>query len=113
MEPTEESKKSDAEISAILREEDSEFDKIVPPELLREWEPTRIYLWRLSKMKLISDDAIFVESSAGGYFRSPVASVDFDVERINAFIDAFLIGCFGTPSVSAVVRSSLPPTEPP
>jgi len=113
MEPTEESKKSDAEISAILREEDSEFDTIVPPELLREWEPTRIYLWRLSKMKLISDDAIFVESSAGGYFRSPVASVDFDVERINAFIDAFLIGCFGTPSAPAVVRSSLPPTEPP
>lgn len=91
---TEESKKSDEEIAAILREEDPDFYKVMPPHIIKAMEPTSIYLWRMKKMKVISDDAIYVEQAKGGYFRSPVASLDFDLERLNAFIDAFLIACF-------------------
>ncbi len=44
----------------------------------------------MGKLKLISDDVIRVEQPEGrGYVRLPVASMDFDVEKINAFIDAF------------------------
>jgi len=93
---TEESKKSDAEIAAILREEDPEFYELFPPNLIKDWERTQIYNWRISRMKLITDDAIYVEKTGSGYLRSPVASIDFDLERVNSFIDAFLVGCFSS-----------------
>ena len=93
---TEESKKSDAEIAAVLREEDPEFYELFPPNLIKDWERTQIYNWRISKMKLITDDAIYVEKTGSGYLRSPVASIDFDLERVNSFIDAFLVGCFSS-----------------
>ena len=93
---TEESKKSDDEIAAILREEDPELYEVLPPDLIKEFEPVAISNWRLDKMNVISDDVIYVEEAQGGYFRSPIASIDFDVERVNAFIDAFLVACFGT-----------------
>lgn len=99
---TDESKKSDAEIAAILRKEDPETYRVLPPDLIRAVAPVLIDNWRLSKMKVITDDAIYVERADGsGYFRNPVASIDFDLERVNAFIDAFLVGCFGQPPPAA------------
>ena len=54
-----------------------------------------IFNGRMDKMKVVSDDVINVEKPEGGYFRQPVASIDFDIDRLNAFVDAFLIACFG------------------
>jgi len=45
---------------------------------------------------LWTDDAIYVQQAGGGgYWRPPVASLDYDPERLNAFVDAFLISVFG------------------
>ena len=55
----------------------------------------------MSRMKKITDDAIYVEKAEGGYIRSPVASLDFDLEMLNAFIDAFLVACFSQPPAAS------------
>ncbi len=86
---TPESRKSDEEIAAILRAETPGFYERFP-----DWEASAIWLWRVNHMKVVSDDAIYVEQPSGSYFRSPVTSIDFDLERLNAFIDAFLCVCF-------------------
>ena len=57
-------------------------------------------------MKVISDDTIYVEQADGGYFRPPVASLDYDLERLNAFVDAFLIACFAKPDPAGTVEVS-------
>lgn len=96
---TDESKKADDEILAILRQEHREFYEVVPAHVMRGMEPILIRNWRMSKMKVLSDDAIYVEQpDGGGYLRHPVTSIDFDLEMLNAFIDAFLIACFGRSS---------------
>ena len=92
---TTESKKSDEEIAEILRAEDPDFYKIMPAELVKEYEAVMISNWRVDKMKVVSDDVINVEKPEGGYLRQPAASIDFDLERLNAFVDAFLVACFG------------------
>jgi hypothetical protein len=94
VEDTAESKKPDEEIAAILRKEDPNFDKFLPQHLVKEFEAMMVFNWRIDKMKVVSDDVINVEKAEGGYLRQPVASIDFDIERLNAFIDGFLIGCF-------------------
>jgi hypothetical protein len=92
---TEESKKPDDEILAILRQEDPEIYEILPAHVVKALEPMLIQNWRLARMKVVSDDAIYVEQPDGsGYFRQPVTSIDFDLEMLNAFVDAFLVGCF-------------------
>ena len=98
---TEESKKSDAEIAAIIRAEEREFLASIPPALVPSFEATLISNWRFAKMKVETDDAIYVENpTGGGYFRGPVVSVDFDLEMLNAFVDAFLVACFSKRGLS-------------
>jgi hypothetical protein len=97
MAETEESKKTDEQIAAILREEEPDR-KGLPADVYKTLEPLLISNWRISKLRLINDDVIRVEQPDGrGYLRHPVASIDFDIARINAFIDAFLVGCFSHP----------------
>ena len=92
---TDESRKPDTEILEILREEDPDLFAVFPAHFMKAMEQMLIQNWRLDKMKVISDDAIYVEQAdGGGYFRQPVLSIDHDLERLNAFIDAFLVGCF-------------------
>ena len=91
---TVDSQKSDEEIAAILRTEDPDFF-VKYETYTRQMLPTAIYVWRVNHMKVITDDAIYVEHASGGYFRPAVTSIDFDLEMLNAFIDAFLFACFG------------------
>jgi hypothetical protein len=80
--------------------EDPDFYKGLPQRFVKDVERMRIENWRHDKMKIVSDDVINIEKAEGGYLRHPVASIDFDLARINAFIDAFLVGCFDTSSAS-------------
>lgn len=93
MSSTPESQKSDDEIVAILKEEDPVF-YVKDEAYTRHMMPTAIYLWRVNHMKVVMDDAIYVEHPSGGYFRPAVTSIDYDLEMLNAFVDAFLITCF-------------------
>jgi hypothetical protein len=93
---TEESKKGDEEILAVLREEESEFLASLPPEVVAPVEAMLVSNWRHGRMKVENDDAIYVQdpTTGGGYFRAPVVSIDYDLQMLNAFIDAFLFACF-------------------
>jgi len=92
---TEESRKSDEDILAIVREEEREFLASIPPEWAPSIEANLIWRWRDAKRKIQSDDVIYVENPAGGgYLRGPVVSIDFDLDMLNAFVDAFLVACF-------------------
>jgi hypothetical protein len=93
---TKESKQTDEQILAIVREEEQEFLESLPPDVRPSFEATLVYNWRQNRMKVENDDVIYVQdpTTGGGYFRGPVVSIDFDLQMLNAFIDAFLFACF-------------------
>ena len=86
---------SDEEIIASVREEEREFLASLPPDVVGSIEATLVSNWRHARTKVENDDAIYVQDPAtgGGYFRGPVVSIDYDLEMLNAFIDAFLFAC--------------------
>lgn len=92
---TPDSEKSDEEIIAILKEEDPvlhvKYEAFSKPLLGHA-----IFQWRVRHMRLVTDDAIYVEDTTGAsYIRPGATSIDADVEMLNVFIDAFLFTCFG------------------
>jgi len=93
LEETQESRKSDEEIIAILKVEDP-IVWVTDEAYTRHLLPTAIYLWRVRHMTVVTDDAIYVEDPSGSYFRPAVTSIDADLEMLNAFVDAFLFSCF-------------------
>lgn len=94
VEHTAESQKSDEEILQIARQENAEMYHFMPSELVELFEPQLIYHWRMSKMKIMAPNVVVIEKETGGYFRSPIISLDFDLNMLNAIIDAFLVGLF-------------------
>jgi hypothetical protein len=87
---TEESKKTDAEIQEILRREDPEWYESMRPEAIAAFEPQRIWLWRLEKMKVLGENMVFVRRGETAYMRGPVVSIDADLQTLNEIVDAFL-----------------------
>lgn len=96
LEDTPESRKTDDEILAILKAEDPNFF-VRNEAYTRSMFPSFIWLWRVKHMTVITDDAIYVELPSRGYIRAAAISIDWDLGMLNAFIDAFLISCFGHP----------------
>ena len=92
---TEESRKTDAEIAAILREEDPEFYALFTEPMIRAFEPGRIEHWRHWKRRTLATNAVVVKKESEGYIRFPVTSIDHDLMMLNAVIDAFLVRLFG------------------
>lgn len=92
---TEDSKRTDEEIRAILRKERAISYVLFPPEMIEREEPLWIWHWRLSKMKIVAHNMSTVTGKNGIYMRDPVRSVDYDMERLTAVLDAFLICLLG------------------
>ena len=62
-------------------------------------ERARDYMVRLpDRMQRIAPSQVFIKTENGGYMWDPVVSVDHALERLNAVIDAFLVGLFGKDS---------------
>ena len=99
---TEDSKKSDEEILAIIKEEDPDslmLDFHIPPQILSpetvKWiQQNAIFRWRLDKMKVLMSHTVLIKGKCGDYFRSPVVSVDYDLSMLTAIMDAFVIKLF-------------------
>ena len=92
---TEESQKTDAEIAAILREEDPEFYALFTEPMIKAFEPQKIEHWRHWKRRTLATNAVVVKKESEGYIRFAVTSIDHDLMMLNAVIDAFLVGLFG------------------
>jgi hypothetical protein len=91
---TEESRKTDAEISEILRKEEPQFYSLFPDELLKVFEPQKIGHWRHWKRRTIATNAVVVKKESGAYIRLAVMSIDHDLEMLNAAVDAFMVRLF-------------------
>ncbi len=102
VEDTEESTKSDEEILVLVKEEYADFYMDLPPELMQQLEPSLINQWRLQNMQIISEGVVFIERKGRRYMRNTVVSIDYDIERLNAVLDAFLVTLF---------RKSIPPSN--
>ncbi|MDO8479861.1 MAG: hypothetical protein Q7W02_27435 [Candidatus Rokubacteria bacterium] len=91
---TEESQKTDAEIAAILREEDPKFYALFPEPMIRILGPLKISHWRLWKLRTLATNAVVVKKESEAYIRFAVMSIDDDLMMLNAVIDAFLVRLF-------------------
>jgi len=94
VEETEESTKSDEEILSLVKEEYADFYMDLPPELMKQFEPSLINQWRLQNRRIIAEGVVFIERKGRRYMRNPVVSIDYDIERLNAVLDAFLVTLF-------------------
>ncbi|MGH7307058.1 MAG: hypothetical protein ACREK6_00010 [Candidatus Rokuibacteriota bacterium] len=93
---TEESRKTDDEIRAILHREDPALYRLFSGAMLEEFERQSIEHWRFERLRKIATNAVVVSKEAGGYIRFPVDSVDHDLQMLNGAIDAFLVALFGS-----------------
>lgn len=91
---TEDSQRTDAEIAAILREEDPEFYRLFHESMIKTFEPMKIDHWRHWKRRTLATNAVVVKKESEGYIRFAVTSIDHDLMMLNAVIDAFLVRLF-------------------
>jgi hypothetical protein len=91
---TAESQKTDAEIAAILREEDPKFYALLPEPMIKAFERQKIEHWRHWKRRTLATNVVVVKKESGAYIRFAVMSVDHDLMMLNAVIDAFLARLF-------------------
>lgn len=96
MRETAESKKSHEDILKEVQEEYEDFYSLLPPEFMQSVEPWLVDIARTKKMKVLADDMVLIDRKGRGYFRSPVVSIDYDLRRLDAVIDAFLIKLFSS-----------------
>lgn len=98
LEETDESKMSDGDILKIIRNDKSDLElmyQLLPEDYIKKvHEPILINEWRMSKMKEIAPIMVIIKMKNKIGFRDPVLSVDYDLERLNAVIDAFIIIIF-------------------
>jgi len=87
-------KKSDAEISEILNREEPDFYDGLSEGAREILEPHRIWLWRMNQLETIASNVVIVQKQKGGYIRSPVDSVDYDLGMLTAIMDAFFVVLF-------------------
>ena len=88
-------KKTDEEILEIIKKEHSEMYRVFPESYMKEQEPMMIANWRAKNMKMIAPSMVVIKKKNGtGYFRDPVVDVDYDLNMLNAIIDAFLVKLF-------------------
>lgn len=93
-EVTEESEKSNEEILEIVKKEKAAWYTLFPPEFMRRVESQMVWHWRMSKMKMIMPSIVEIKGRGKTYLRDPVGSIEYDLERLTALMDAFVIGLF-------------------
>lgn len=93
-EVTAESEKSDEEILEIVKKEKAVWYALFSPEFMKRVEPTMVWHWRMSKTKMIMPNIVEIKGRNKTYLRDPVGSIDYDLGRLTALMDAFVIGLF-------------------
>jgi hypothetical protein len=95
---TEDSQKSDEEILSILRTKYKILhENLATKSYIEEIEPMLISTWRAMQMKVIAPSMVVIQDKNGKtYMRDPVISLDYDLNMLNAVMDAFLVRLFRT-----------------
>ncbi|MCF8032963.1 MAG: hypothetical protein K9K66_08120 [Desulfarculaceae bacterium] len=85
---------TDEEIAEILREEHKSAYFFFP-EQMRALEQQNIAMWKIKNMKVLAKRIIYIHRRDGtAYMIDPVLAVDYNLEKLNAVIDAFLFALF-------------------
>ncbi len=108
MSETEESRKTDAEIAAILRVEDPNLYTFFPEPIIESFEALAIEHWRHQKRRTDATNVVVVKKDADPYFRFAVTSIDYDVMMLNAVIYAFLVKLFSPQAGASSPRGEKP-----
>lgn len=91
---TDESNMSYEDILEIIRSEnnenDSDYQLLSEDYIKKVREPILVDQWRMSKMTKISESMVSIKINDRTILRDPILSVDYDLERLNAIIDAFI-----------------------
>jgi hypothetical protein len=61
---------------------------------MKRVEPQMVWHWRMSKTKMITPSIVEIKGRKKTYLRDPVGSIEYDLERLTALMDAFVIGLF-------------------
>jgi len=95
---TEDSQKSDEEILNILRTKYKALhENLATKSYIEEIEPMLISTWRADQMKIIAPSMVVIQDKNGNtYMRDPVISLDYDLNMLNAVMDAFIVRLFST-----------------
>ena len=101
LQDTEESRKSDAEILEIIRQERSYMYQSLLGPMMKLMEPMMIRLWRIGKMKVVAPSTVIIKNKEGMYLRDPVMSIDHDLQHLTAIMDAFLVALFNSSRTGA------------
>jgi hypothetical protein len=92
---TDESTISNEDILEIIRNENSnsEFDyQLLSEDYIKKiYEPNLVMEWRINRMREIGPGMVLIKIGNKTALRDPVLSVDYDLGRLNAVIDAFMI----------------------
>jgi hypothetical protein len=93
---TEDSQKSDEEILSILRNKFKLlYENPYTKSYIEESEPWLISTWRVKQMKIIAPSMVVIQNKNGNtYMRDPVISLDYDLNMLNAVMDAFIVRLF-------------------
>ena len=94
---SEQSKKSDAEISDILHREEPDYYEGMSSDAKDLLEKERIRLWRMDHLETIGSNVIAVNKGTGGYFWFPVNSVDYDLGMLTKVMNVFIRVLFKGP----------------
>lgn len=86
---SDESEMSDEHIGDIIKNETPSLSTM-PNKNLEAVRSLMIYNWRMTRMQTLAQGIIFINKGDNSYFRNPATSIDYDLERLNAIIDAFL-----------------------
>lgn len=101
LQDTEESRRSDAEILEIIKQERSyKYQSLLGP-IMKSMEPMMIWLWRIGKMKVVAPNMVVIKNEQGTYLRDPVISIDHDLQYLTAIMDAFLVALFNNSRTGA------------
>jgi hypothetical protein len=93
---TEDSQKSDGEILSILRDKYKILhNNLATKSYIEQIEPMLISVWRARHMKVIAPSMVAIQGKDGKtYMRDPVISLDYDLNMLNAVMDAFIVKLF-------------------
>lgn len=93
-----EPKISDEAIAKKLREE-NKAAYLLFPQIMQNMESQNIAIWKIKRMRVLAQRMVYIRRRDGSsYMIDPVLAVDYNVERLNAIIDAFLCALFKTDS---------------
>jgi len=92
---TDESQMSDEEVWELIKD-DEKWILDLPTDSIESIKALKIYIWKTNRLQRISHNMIVINKKDGrSYCREAIGSLNYDIDRLNVFIDAFMFTLWG------------------